>query len=205
MRDLCRASLGTTAPSLSRSEGEGWGGGSFTASVLSQASRFAPLPQRADASRGKPLPSMARHYIDALCRAWLGATLTPFAERGSALHEALCRASLGTTAPSLSRSEGEGWGGVSCTASVMSLASMFTPLPQRADASPGKPLPSMARHYMELAGSQRLSRSSQQARPWALSSMSIASTRNTSDASSGLPCNLKRATYSAPKASTSRR
>ena len=125
-----------SAPSLWRSQGEGWGGVGLLL--------------------GRPLPSMARHYRllppfgaakgrvgeglafrwEGPCRAWLGTTVCSLplaqprgglrtgwsfagkapAEHGSAL----------PSAPSLWRSQGEGWGGVGL--------------------SLGTPLPSMARH-----------------------------------------------------------
>ncbi len=87
------------APSLSRSEGEGWGGVAFDPVEPSHA-RLGPCRE-------------------SVCRAWLGTTQNqpppnlPLATpkgRGKAWLRYRTRRSC--VAPSLSRSEGEGWGGV---------------------------------------------------------------------------------------------
>ncbi len=98
-------------PSLSRSEGEDWGG------VL---------------LAGNALPSMARHYAPSLSRSegegWGGVLLAGNALPSMARHYT----------PSLSRSEGEGWGGVLLAGNALpsmarhytSDASRLAPLPQ---------------------------------------------------------------------------
>ena len=128
------------APSLWRSQGEGWGGVGFSPPDAAVASRLTPL---------------LRVTVNAPCRAWLGTTLLlpPFGKAKGRVGEGLAFRRLMqlwlrgsrrphtrrerplpsmawhyAVAPSLWRSQGEGWGGVGFSPPDAAAASRLTPL-----------------------------------------------------------------------------